>query len=470
MRPQLAAKSKGLYKAEQIEDAMRNSGNGKRGEKITTGMIIPANDEDARYDKGAQWQKGEDGKLVQVLPNGGNVAPDLAAFIAANTGGGNSAYSWYDYQLGKLSPAQPSTGTGGTKQRYEQYAANGKVYTLPIADCPAVSCTNDTPIARYGVSADDAATIAAYDAAKKKEMVKDAVTGGLIVATTVALPATAVGAAIGGAIVGGGSSAANQTIDEKPIDGAEVGTEAVKGAVIGLAGYGVVKGIGIADDVLSKTATKADDAAVALEAQAIAKARIDANSGRDAENYLPETWTRLKTQTDQLRTEIPDMVNSSGKPVGNAATAEINVYGQGSTTVQAHSQIGNDAASLREGFVSLPPEGQRILKPLEFPNDPIPRQVDTEYKILESFAQKNIGNTNVQGSINLFTERPPCSSCTNVIEKQFADLFPNMEVRVFHNNGEIAVYKGGVTNTVNMPAQNKAGWPTSPDLPSPLNK
>jgi filamentous hemagglutinin family protein len=276
---QLAAKSKGKYTAKQIEDAMRNSGNGN-GETVVTGMLVNANDPGAIYDKGAQWQKGEDGKLIQVLPNSGKVDPALAAFITNNTGGNNSAYSWYDSQLGKTSPTQVSTGTGGARQRYEQYAANGKVYTLPIADCPAVSCTNDTPIARFGVTAEDAATIAAYDAAKKKEMAKDAVAGGLIVGTALTFPATAPGAIFSGAIVGGGSSAANQAIDGKSIDGAQVGVDAAKGAAIAVAGYGVVKGVGIADDVLSKAATRTDDAA-ALEAQAIAKQKLENNARAD---------------------------------------------------------------------------------------------------------------------------------------------------------------------------------------------
>ncbi len=290
---QLAAKSKGKYTAKQIEDAMRNSGNGN-GETIVTGMLVNSKDPEAVYDKGAQWQKGEDGKLVQVLPKDGKVDPALAAYITSNTGASNSVYSWYDAQLGKVGPVQPSTGS--TKQRYEQYAANGKVYTLPIADCPAVSCTNDTPIARYGVSTEDAATIAAYDAAKKKEMAKDAVTGGLIVATTVALPATMVGAATGGAIVGGGSSAANQKIDGKPIDVTEVSTETVKGAAISVAGYGVIKGFGVADDVLSKAATKTDDAA--LEAQALAKQRIE-NGARSEDDSLSTSLMR-----EQFRNEL----------------------------------------------------------------------------------------------------------------------------------------------------------------------
>ncbi|WP_144372136.1 deaminase domain-containing protein [Vogesella urethralis] len=157
----------------------------------------------------------------------------------------------------------------------------------------------------------------------------------------------------------------------------------------------------------------------------------------------------------------------TGKPIGNAAVAEINVYGEGSTRVQAHSRVGNEPASMRDGFVSLPPPEQRILKPLPDPRG-VPREVDTEYKILENFAQQHQANPQVQGSINLFTERPPCRSCTDVIKEQFAKMYPNMEVRLYHNNGEITVYKGSEIGVVKVPNSNEKRWPASPDLSKPL--
>ena len=89
----------------------------------------------------------------------------------------------------------------------------------------------------------------------------------------------------------------------------------------------------------------------------------------------------------------------------------------------------------------------RILQPKQNPLDPIPREMDTEFKILENFAQKNVG--------------------TNVIQSQFAEKFPNMEVRVYHGNGEVTVYKGGVPETVTVPSNNKNQWPAAPDLPTP---
>ena len=199
------------------------------------------------------------------------------------------------------------------------------------------------------------------------------------------------------------------------------------------------------------------------EAKAIAQAKIENNIARDGEMYFAKTYTDLKNTTTNARTQLGDAgLDASGKPVGNVAAAEINVYGKPSEMVQASSRVGNDASSAKDGFVSLPPDEQRILKPEQFPKDPIPRQFDTEYKILENFAQKNIGNPNVQGNINLYTERAPCYSCTKVIEQKFTELFPNMEVRVYHGNGEITLYKGNQIQTMTVPSKNTEDWPTVP--------
>jgi hypothetical protein len=70
---------------------------------------------------------------------------------------------------------------------------------------------------------------------------KAGVKGALVVGTTVLLPVTAVGLAGSGAIVGGGSSAADQAIDGKPVDMVTVAIDTVVGAATGLATYGVVK-------------------------------------------------------------------------------------------------------------------------------------------------------------------------------------------------------------------------------------
>ncbi|PUE56968.1 hypothetical protein B9Z36_08160 [Limnohabitans sp. Rim8] len=92
----LASSSGGKYTQQQIEDAMRNAGNSTYGETTASGMVQKADPTTVIGDKGAMFTAGASGTntIVQVLPNGGKVDPDLAAYIQANTGGVNSPYTW----------------------------------------------------------------------------------------------------------------------------------------------------------------------------------------------------------------------------------------------------------------------------------------------------------------------------------------------------------------------------------------
>jgi hypothetical protein len=85
-----------------------------------------------------------------------------------------------------------------------------------------------------------------------------------------------------------------------------------------------------------------------------------------------------------------------------------------------------------KGAVGLPKDPP-IFKLL----DPPPmhdRKYDTEYKLLEEIASRYTQNKNVQGKIELFTERPPCLSCQNIIG-QFRQVFPNIELNVHSGQG-----------------------------------
>ncbi len=58
------------------------------------------------------------------------------------------------------------------------------------------------------------------------------------------------------------------------------------------------------------------------------------------------------------------------------------------------------------------------------------RAYDSEVKILEDFANKHSANAKtVKGKIYIFTERPPCNSCTKVFD-QFREMFPNIKLEV----------------------------------------
>ncbi|MBB5020413.1 viroplasmin and RNaseH domain-containing protein [Chitinivorax tropicus] len=70
----------------------------------------------------------------------------------------------------------------------------------------------------------------------------------------------------------------------------------------------------------------------------------------------------------------------------------------------------------------------------------------------------------MQDNINLFTERLPCSSCSNVISDKFAKLYSNVEVRFYHNNGEITVYRASSSQIVKVPDSSKLTWSSAHDL------
>lgn len=84
---------------------------------------------------------------------------------------------------------------------------------------------------------------------------------------------------------------------------------------------------------------------------------------------------------------------------------------------------------LREGAVSLP--NQPMFQTFNVRGRR--RDLDSEYKILEEIAKKYINNREVNGNIELFTERAPCDSCEYVI-KQFRQTFPNIQLNVHHGN------------------------------------
>jgi len=102
----------------------------------------------------------------------------------------------------------------------------------------------------------------------------------------------------------------------------------------------------------------------------------------------------------------------------------------------ADFQIGNDSGELiavsgestRPGTVGLP--DKPLFKTFEVPPGHS-RAYDTEYKILEEVALRYFQTPEVQGNINLWTEREPCASCYYAIE-QFRRRFPNITLTVNH--------------------------------------
>jgi hypothetical protein len=114
---------------------------------------------------------------------------------------------------------------------------------------------------------------------------------------------------------------------------------------------------------------------------------------------------------------------------------EYNVGG-GRNIAFAVFQIGNDSGKLigisgkstRPGTVELPT--QPFFKTFPVP-DGHSRAYDSEYKLLEELASRYGQMPNIEGMVDLYTERPPCDSCSSVI-KQFGRLFPNILLTVNH--------------------------------------
>lgn len=104
----------------------------------------------------------------------------------------------------------------------------------------------------------------------------------------------------------------------------------------------------------------------------------------------------------------------------NIAFAEFEIEGD------SGELIAISGMSTRIGTVGIPVKPFFIT--LEVPPGHS-RAYDSEYKILEEIAQRYIKRPEIKGKINLFSERPPCISCLDVI-RQFQVRFPNIILNV----------------------------------------
>jgi hypothetical protein len=123
----------------------------------------------------------------------------------------------------------------------------------------------------------------------------------------------------------------------------------------------------------------------------------------------PEEGARL---TKDVRSSLP----LSGR---NVAVAEVNVNGQ------SQMLTGISGKASPAGTVPAPEDPLFTTKP----SGAMTRAYDSEVKILESVA-KGLPS-DAQGTISLYSERPPCSSCEGVIQ-QFQQRFPGINVIVTH--------------------------------------
>lgn len=141
----------------------------------------------------------------------------------------------------------------------------------------------------------------------------------------------------------------------------------------------------------------------------------------------------LQTRVEDIRAELPKKLQGSG----NVGVAQLDIPGL-PIELKAHSRINYPTDKGADGFVHLADESDWIFKPKSVDPDNVrvgtpdayTRQWDTEFKILNDVALRLVNNRNATGSINLFTERLTCTSCTDVIF-DFKDRYPNIQLNVF---------------------------------------
>ena len=131
---------------------------------------------------------------------------------------------------------------------------------------------------------------------------------------------------------------------------------------------------------------------------------------------------------DKIKDIRAQMPNSNLAKRGNMAVADVDVPGIKDNFV-AHSKINTelDKGANVADFSYLKPQNERIFT--TYVDVQYPRYHDTEAKILEDIASQ-ITDSNVSGTINLYSELPCCQSCSNII-LEFRRMFPNIELNIF---------------------------------------
>ncbi|MGP2970603.1 DUF637 domain-containing protein [Serratia marcescens] len=100
------------------------------------------------------------------------------------------------------------------------------------------------------------------------------------------------------------------------------------------------------------------------------------------------------------------------RKMGNAAVAQIDIPGM-PKTLAAHSRIDKAEKS----FVGKGGGNFTYETIKNSDGNPIPRNLDSEYKILDNLADKLGANITAKGKVTIFTERVACDSCLGVVEQ-----------------------------------------------------
>lgn len=157
-----------------------------------------------------------------------------------------------------------------------------------------------------------------------------------------------------------------------------------------------------------------------------------------------EDVKRYPTQKINLETEgyLSDKVKKArelltGKYAtkGNMAYAEVHIDGIEKNDFYGHSKI-YDVSKVPGAEDFSPQPSNPIFKATDELNSQgvaFPRDVDSEYKIINHIANRLGDNYSASGTIRLFTERDTCNSCNRII-KEFKEKYSNITIEVFYQD------------------------------------
>ena len=144
----------------------------------------------------------------------------------------------------------------------------------------------------------------------------------------------------------------------------------------------------------------------------------------------------FKAQIESARNNIPNN-NGWGRIRGRGNVAMGDIFIEGKTNYTSRVFVHSSINEPRFGFIGHETENFTYMKLAPIVGgDKIPRSVDSEYKILNHVANKLGDDTTVKGKVIIFTEKPACESCLDV-KQQFMKKYPNIEVIIMDNKGEI---------------------------------
>ncbi|WP_324250827.1 deaminase domain-containing protein [Xanthomonas codiaei] len=175
--------------------------------------------------------------------------------------------------------------------------------------------------------------------------------------------------------------------------------------------------------------------AVSKGLDAVNQANISLSEIKAIERQVAEinlTRTQLSSRIADLRGAL----SGGERTGGNMGIAQIDIPGI-PATMAASSRIDiPNAQQTQLGFVGQVLEVFESSVVNTAASFPVHRSADSEAKILNNIARMLGGNTSAKGVINLLTERPPCSSCANVIDL-FRAKYPNIKLNVMDSAGVI---------------------------------